>query len=516
MSAVRFATIASTAVLAALATAGNPIAQRVTIASGADLQEALNRARPGDTILLTRGTSYVGNFKLPAKDQSDRVITVRTAGDEGLPAEGERITPAAASVLAKLRSPNGSPALATAPGAHGWRIALLEVQANRDGSGDMITLGDGGRAQDSVAKAPSAITLDRLYIHGDPERGQKRAIALNAGETTVTGCYVSDIKAIGQDSQAIGGWNGPGNYTIENNYLEAAGENIMFGGADPSIPDLTPSRIVVRDNLLSKPLTWRKQRGGPVWQVKNLFELKNARGVLVEHNVMERSWQQAQSGYAVLFTVRNQDGACPWCQVEDVEFRFNLVRDVAAAIQVLGTDPNHPSRQTNNIRIHDNVFDGIDREAWGGDGYFMLLSDAPRDIVVDHNTIVQRASGGVVKIAHGVSPNITLTNNIAAHGDYGIIGTTHGIGNDSIAAFLPGARITGNVFAGGKSAVYPRGNLFPSLPDFKRQFAGYDAADYQLAPSSAWLHAGTDGRALGADVSRVAVDAAATRGAIQK
>src|SRR5204862_354229 len=205
------------------------------------------------------------------------------------------------------RSPNGSPALATAPGAHGWRIALLEVQANRDGSGDMITLGDGGRGQDRAAKAPSAITLDRLYIHGDPERGQKRAIALNAGETTITGCYVSDIKAIGQDSQAIGGWNGPGNYTIENNYLEAAGDN---------------------------------------------------------------------------------------------------------------------------IRIHDNVFDGIDREAWGGDGYFMRLSDAPRDIVVDHNTIVQRASGGVVKIAHGVASHITLTNNIAAHGDYGIIGGNHGIGND--------------------------------------------------------------------------------------
>jgi hypothetical protein len=501
---MRFATIASTVVLAAMAI-GDPIAQSATVASSADLQEALNRARPGDTILLTRGTTYVGNFTLPAKEHSDRVITVRTAGDEGLPAQGERITPQAAGALAKLRSPSGSPVLATAPGAHGWRIALLEVQANRDGAGDMIALGDGGKAQNSVAKVPSAITLDRLYIHGDPERGQKRAIALNAGETTITGCYVSDIKAIGQDSQAIGGWNGPGNYTIENNYLEAAGENIMFGGADPAIPDLVPSRIVIRDNLLSKPLAWREKSGGPVWQVKNLFELKNARGVLVEHNVMERSWQQAQSGYAILFTVRNQDGACPWCRVEDVEFRFNLVRDVAAAIQVLGIDNHYPGQQTNNIRIHDNVFDGIDREAWGGDGYFMLLTNAPRDIVVDHNTIVQRKSGGVIKIGHGIAPNITLTNNIAGHGEYGIIGTGRGIGNDSIAAFLPGARITNNVFAGGNHSVYPGGNLFPSLPDLKRQFVAYDTGNYQLAPSSAWLHAGTDGSALGADMSRVAV-----------
>ena len=125
------------------------------------------------------------------------------------------------------------------------------------------------------------------------------------------------------------------------------------------------------------------------------------------------SWQQAQSGYAVLFTVRNQDGGCPWCQVEDVQFRGNLVRDVAAGMQILGTDPVHPSRQTNRIVVRDNVFDGIDREAWGGDGYFVLLSDAPRDITIDHNTIIQGASGGIVKIAHGVTERLTLTNNIA-------------------------------------------------------------------------------------------------------
>jgi len=505
---MRLATIGATVVLAAFAI-GDPVAQTVTVGAGGDLQDALNRARPGDTILLQRGTTYIGNFTLPAKEGGDRPITLRTAGDDGFPAEGERMSPLAADALAKVRSANGASALVTAPGARNWRIALVEFLANRDGAGDIIALGDGGTAQSSLAAVPSDLTLDRLYVHGDPDRGQKRGIALNSAQTTIVGCYVSDIKALGQDSQAIAGWNGPGPYTIENNYLEAASENIMFGGADPSILELTPSRIVVRNNFLSKPLAW-KEPGAPRWQVKNLFELKNARGVLVEHNVMERSWQQAQSGYAVLFTVRNQDGACPWCQVEDVEFRFNVVRDVAAAVSVLGTDPNFPSRQTNNIRIHDNVFDGIDREAWGGDGYFALLSDAPRDIAIDHNTIIQRASGGVVKIAHGVTTDFRLTNNIAAHGDYGIIGTGHGIGNDSIAAYLPGARITNNVLAGGNRSAYPGGNLFPSMDEFQRQFVGFSAHDYRLVPRSAWVRAGTDGRDLGADLSMV-VDATKAR-----
>src|SRR5437762_543134 len=175
--------------------AGNPSANSVTVPSGGDLQQALNAARPGDTILLQPGATYLGNFTLPATPGSDdRVVTLRTSGDSGLPGEGERITPAAADRLAKIQSPNGSPALQTAPGARGWRIALIEFPATRDGGGDIIALGDGSTGQRTLAQVPSDLTLDRLYIHGDPQRGQKRAIALNSAATSIIGCYVADIK----------------------------------------------------------------------------------------------------------------------------------------------------------------------------------------------------------------------------------------------------------------------------------------------------------------------------------
>ena len=59
------------------------------------------------------------------------------------------------------------------------------------------------------------------------------------------------------DSQAINGYNGAGPFTIENNYLEAAGENVLFGGADPAVTNLVPSDIVLRRNHLFKPLEWR-------------------------------------------------------------------------------------------------------------------------------------------------------------------------------------------------------------------------------------------------------------------
>ncbi len=249
-------------------------------------------------------------------------------------APGERLTPEQASGLAKLRSPNNMPVLATEPLARGWRIELVEFQANRDGAGDIITLGDGSTAQKNVRTVPSDLTLDRVYIHGDEKLGQKRGIALNASHVTVSNSYIADIKAVGQDSQAIAGWNGPGSYVIENNFIEAAGENILFGGADPSILQLTTTDIVIRRNTISKPLSWRQP--GSNWQVKNLLELKNARNVSIEDNLFERNWAQAQSGYAILFTVRNQDGGCPWCEVQDVRFERNTVRDVAAAFQILG------------------------------------------------------------------------------------------------------------------------------------------------------------------------------------
>jgi hypothetical protein len=97
-------------------------------------------------------------------------------------------------------------------------------------------------------------------VHGHRFRGQKRGIALNGRSISVLNSYIADIKSMNADAQAIAGWNGAGPFAIENNYLEASGENILFGGADPAVEGLVPSDIVVRGNHLFKPMAWR----GPV------------------------------------------------------------------------------------------------------------------------------------------------------------------------------------------------------------------------------------------------------------
>ena len=255
--------------------------------AGGDLQAALNRARRGDVILLEPGATYVGNFVLPVLPGTV-YITIRSAADPArFPANG-RVAPEHAQWMPILRSPNGAPALATSQGTHHWRLQWLAFAGNANGIGDIITLGDGSEAQVNPGSIPSSFILDGLIIRGDPVNGQKRAIALNSGYTVIRNSDIRGIKARGQDSQAICGWNGPGPFFIENNYLEAAGENIMFGGADPTFAIwCRPTSISVETTSRSRS---RYGEPGSPWTVKNLFELKNARRVLVDGNLFERNW----------------------------------------------------------------------------------------------------------------------------------------------------------------------------------------------------------------------------------
>ena len=163
-----------------------------------------------------------------------------------------------------------------------------------------------------------------------------------------------------------------------------------------------------------------------------------------------------------------------------------------------GWDNNHPSQQTQAILIRNNLFYDIDSKVWGGNGYFLAMTDGARDITVDHNTIVQVNAMGIVQIDGPPVLGFVFTNNLSTYGTYGIAGTGHGSGNSAIGAFLPGSDISRNVIAGGPAANYPPNNSFPSPAQFQTQFMSYLGFDYRLIASSPWRSAGTDGMDLGA------------------
>jgi PKD repeat protein len=591
------------------------------VAAGGNLQEALNAAQPGDTVLLAEGAEFVGNFVLPAKTGEGWITVRSSAPDALLPAPGARIRPADAPLLARLRSPNTNAALRTAAGAHHWMLRYLEFGPNQNGYGDIIRIGDGSSAQNSLDQVPHHFVLSHLYVHGDVRFGQKRGIALNAAHVTIVDSHVAECKGVGQDTQAIGGWNGPGPYVIENNYLEGAGENVMFGGADPAIPGLVADGIVFRRNYLSRPMAWRDPilqtpaqpradarndgslpagtyayrivaRGsvgqgitgrssasaevsaevtaggavrirwepvagaseyriygrtagaqtmywrvtttefvdtgvvgtsedvpttpGTVWTVKNLFELKNARNEVVEANVMENHWKQAQAGYAIVFTPRNSNGACTWCVVENVRFEYNVIRNVAAGINLLGYDiPSRPTAQTRNVAFRHNLFSGM-ATSLGGNAWFMLIGDEPRDIALEHNT-VDSNGGTLVYVYGGTSSNprevlgFRLVANAARHGLYGVGGAYFAYGTAMLNAYFPDAVVEANYLAGASAARYPSGTLTAGY--FQDQFVAF-GSDFTVREGSVLKGAAPDGSDVGADYARLAAKVAGVESGI--
>jgi hypothetical protein len=475
-------------------------ASTIQVVSGGDLQAALNNARPGDTIMLQAGATFTGNFVLPLKSGASYITIRSSASDGALPLAAQRIDPSYAAQLPKIRSGNGQPALVTAPGAHHYRLLALEFLATYQGSGDILDLGDGSSAQNTLASVPHDLILDRVYFHGDVTYGQKRGIGLNSASTSVLNSYIAEIKAVGQDSQAICGWNGPGPFTIVNNYLEAAGENVLFGGADPAIPNLVPSDITFKQNYLSKPLAWQAQS----WQVKNLLELKNAQRVVIDGNIFENVWPAAQTGYAVILTPRNQDGTAPWSVVQQVQFTNNIVRHVSSVFQILGNDDNFPSQLTNNILVRNNLFEDISAATFGGAGRLLLILGGAQ-VTFDHNTVLNDGSSTIYA---DVTPatGFVFTNNIVPDNLWGIMGGNASPGNGTLAMYFPNIQIRDGVFAGSDPSMYPAGNYYPAAMG-NVGFVDLAGGNYRLAATSIYRRAATDGTDVGCNVDALAAGA---------
>jgi hypothetical protein len=485
----------------------------------------------GEIIKLASGTTFIESVICPEYSMAAGkwVIITTNVSPGGLPAPGVRMHPSSSRALAKITSVTlNTPALQISSRAHHYWFVGLEIAV-----GPSIRLFQAGvfqigAAEKRVVDLPHDIVIDRSYIHGNPTGNIRRGVKADGVSVAIINSWISDFQDEGSDTQAIWAYNTPGPIVISNNELQASGENVMFGGNDPDIVNVVPSDITITGNHFDKPLSWFNKStsyAGIRWAVKNLFEIKNAQRVLVQGNVFEHNWEAAQSGFAMGFSPRNQNGKCPWCTSADITIANNIIRHSSSAIAIVGADTEGgPSLPSQRVNIHDNLFYDINQTNWGGDGRFVQIVNpgAPaHDIFVDHNTVFQ--TGNILtfdgKPGSTIS-NFVFTNNIMAHNIYGVVGASQ-----SLNYWAPGAVFTRNAMeniaaGGGGSSYYPTGNFFPNAWTDIRfvdsvncpsgNIVGNSIGICALAPTSPYIASSTEGRPLGADIKAIS---AATAGA---
>jgi uncharacterized protein YjdB len=499
------------------ATVPAPTGKTIRVAAGGNLQAALNSALPGDVVALAPGATFVGQFTLPNKACTGW-ITLRTdTPDANLPAAGQRITPSYATQLAKLVSPDNQPALRTAIPTCQWRVFAVEITGTLPISSlqyGLVALGDGGwvgggESQTSLDRVPTDLVLDRVYIHGTATLNSQRCIALNSARSSIVNSWISDCHAKGFDSQVIEGWNGPGPYLIENNFLSGAGENIMFGGADPGINGLSPSDITIRRNHVYKDPSWKG-----VWAVKNLFELKNARRVLAEGNVFENNWVDAQMGYAIAIksTTDVCGTGCLWEGSTDFTFRYNVVKNSPRGFNAQAYDNSYTATGSDvhvaRVRLEHNLFDNIGTfNGTGADGWLVVLTHDLADIALVHNTFIGNIQNAgqalVMDYGAGAARRLQLDDNVfGGHSYYAIFYSGTKVGTSSLQA------MAGNSWSFARNVV---ANVDPEYASYHPAESWYPStsaavgflSDYSLAASSPYKGKGAGGTDPGADIGEV-------------
>jgi hypothetical protein len=470
--------------------------QTIVVNAGGDLQAAINAAARGDTIVLQAGATYPGPFTLPNKTAGAGWIYITSSAYANLPSPGKRVTVADAANMPKITvAANKGAAIQTKAKAHHFRFVGIEFKPQ---AGNFVyALIQIGNRETVTTALPRNITFDRCYIHGDPDVGARRGVAMDGINVAVVDSHVSDFKENGSDTQALWAYNTPGPLKVLNNYLEASGENLMTGGSDPGITDLVPSDIEIKGNHFFKPLTWIGQQ----WTVKNLLEFKNGQRILVEGNVFENNWLHAQDGEAIVITPRNQGNHAPWSATRDITVRLNKIVNVGRGFNVSGRDSDYQSQVAERVLIENNVISVTALQ--GATGRIIQVVGGPVDVTVRHNTAFT-VPGGTLGFSENrvLATRFDFRDNIMSRGSYGFAGTGTGEGTRTLDAYYTDYTFVRNAVIGADLASYPADNRAPASMKAVG-FVDSAAQNYRLAATSPYKSAATDGKDMGADIDAI-------------
>ena len=522
--------------MTAVTETGNPLV------NATNLQNAINSAscNPHGTILqLQHGASFIGEFNLPNKScaAGQWILLESDASPSVLPAAGVRVQPSDAANMPTIIGNQHAPAFTVALGATNYRLMFLEIKVLEtlgSSAGAIVAIGGGAT---TAALQPSNIIIDRSYIHGsdNPPLNTQRGVDMECQYCAVINSYISQIHWVGVEAQAIFGFNSTGPWLVDNNYLSAAGENLLTGGADATIPGAVTSDLTITRNHFFKPSSWNwRALGKPYgcsdcWTVKNLFELKEGMRVLVEGNVFEGNWVDAQVGEAIVI---KSEGGSPWFTTQDVTFRYNQIINSTGGSFAIACDNGSiiTGPCTSRVYVHDNLATGIGGASGRYIGIFGdnrvpgAAYDGTDDVYFTHNTIITLppdANGpsawlsmeGFVNTGYAPYVRFAFTNNIV--GTYNKSLASNCSVGSNVVGCATSAAFLDNVYYETTDCTALWGQNGKCLGDMSQvQFVNPSANDYRLCsganspdpscPGPSPAHnAATDGADSGADIVTV-------------
>ncbi len=351
--------------------------------------------QPGDVVEITGGTTLSGNFTVPTKiGDKLHYVCLRTSTYQQLPPYGTKLSPCYNGVTSlpgrpPFNCPSSTNVMATINGTGNAIPFILSINTKfLKITGIVFTFTQGttqiAKFIDNNAGGIDHIILDRDWFKGTDTNDMNGGLVLDrTSYFAIINSFFSNIHCtVGlscTDAKAIGGGTN-GNSTdndntwkIVGNYIEASGENVIFGGGGAAIQ---PTDIELRNNYFFKPQIWNPKSltyngGNPTnhqpYIVKNHLEMKNVVRIFGEGNWFSNVWGGfSQAGESVIFSPKNQAGPngsnlCPLCKVTDYTFRYNHVDTAQQALQFInvGSDNGGMAAGGNHYDVYGNIFENL-------------------------------------------------------------------------------------------------------------------------------------------------------------
>ena len=346
---------------------------------------------------------------------------------------------------------------------------------------------------------------------------------------TTSSCTLSSVTNLELDENIalqVGGSYGPAQSTIVRSI---SGNNITFDPI-PTAPDngstaewiVVPSYVEFRGNYLYKPLKWWPKDAtwnGITYQIKNFWEAKFGRYVVVDGNVMENSWI-ADQFYAIAISVRNGNGGFSAAAVvREMQWSNNIIRNAGAGINLLSNDYAGPTQVTTDITFRNNLFQNVGENFDSTGAAHMLINlqngaARLRRIFLIHNThdngMPNNSNGMITDFgSSGGADESMWFNNVHQHGGYGFRSNFTVVdSNANIQRFLP----LGGPTVWNRNIVVNFGSAnYPSPPQGVYLSGSWPAMFVNYAEGDFTLKAGNPGKGAATDKTDIGVDMASLR-----